>query len=149
MRFFNTAGQVNCKDHYCISPLKRFEQEEIELLINQKKYFVLHAPRQTGKTTCMLALMDFLNRQGKYKVLYCNVEAAQASRENIEQAMNDIVREMAVCAQIYLQDDFLDDKKETVFRPGGYGTALSVLLTAWAKESDKPIVSVHKCLIFA
>ncbi|MCP4348493.1 MAG: hypothetical protein GY795_23665 [Desulfobacterales bacterium] len=50
MRFFNTAGPVNSDRHYKISPLKRFDLDEILYLIDQAKYFVLHAPRQTGKT---------------------------------------------------------------------------------------------------
>lgn len=45
MRFFNTAGPVNCADHYCLPPLERFNLEEVLFLIAQKKYFVLHAPR--------------------------------------------------------------------------------------------------------
>lgn len=49
MRFFNTAGPVNPHDHYCIPPPERFDPEEILLLIAQKKYFVLHAPRQPAK----------------------------------------------------------------------------------------------------
>ena len=48
MRFFNTEGPVNCQDHYCLPPLSRLDMEDVEALISQKKYFVLHAPRQTG-----------------------------------------------------------------------------------------------------
>ena len=50
MRFFNTAGPVKPEDHYCIPPLERFDLEEVLALVRMKKYFVLHAPRQTGKT---------------------------------------------------------------------------------------------------
>ena len=75
MRFFNTAGPVNCQDHYCLPPLQRFNLTEILGLIEQKKYFVLHAPRQTGKTSCLLALMDYLNREGRYISLYANLKA--------------------------------------------------------------------------
>lgn len=60
MRYFNTAGPVNCADHYCLPPLERFDLAEVMMLIAQRKYFVLHAPRQTGKTTCLLALMAHL-----------------------------------------------------------------------------------------
>ena len=62
MRFFTTEGPVNCSDHYCLPPLARINLEEIRGLIAQKKYFLLHAPRQTGKTSCLLALADLLNR---------------------------------------------------------------------------------------
>jgi len=51
---------VNCDDHYCLPPLEWFDLAEIKMLLAQKKYFVMHAPRQTGKTTCMLALVDCL-----------------------------------------------------------------------------------------
>jgi hypothetical protein len=50
MRFFTTEGPVNCQDHYCLPPLARFDLEDVMALIAQKKYFLLHAPRQTGKS---------------------------------------------------------------------------------------------------
>jgi len=58
MRFFNTAGPVNRADHYCLPPLGRVNLDEILSLIAQKKYFVLHEPRQVGKTSLLLALRD-------------------------------------------------------------------------------------------
>jgi len=57
-KFFNTAGPNKPDIHYEIAPLSRFDLDEVLMLIRQQKYFVLHAPRQTGKTTCMLALRD-------------------------------------------------------------------------------------------
>ncbi len=80
MRFFCTAGPVRSEDHYCLPPLGRLELNEVLALIDQQKYFVLHAPRQTGKTTYLLALTEHLNRAGKYHALYCNVELAQVAR---------------------------------------------------------------------
>ena len=142
MKFFNTAGPVNCEDHYCLPPLERFDLSEVEMLLEQKKYFVLHAPRQTGKTSCMLALMAYLNDKGRFRAVYCNVEAAQAAREDVQQAMNDIMRELALKARIYLKDGFLDREKEGYLRAGGHGTALSVSLTAWAENSPKPLVVI-------
>jgi len=51
------------------------------------KYFVIHAPRQTGKTSSLHALETYLNAQGKYRCLYVNFESAQASRDNVDQGM--------------------------------------------------------------
>ncbi|MDZ7759662.1 MAG: ATP-binding protein [Desulfovermiculus sp.] len=140
MRFFNTAGPVNCQDHYCLPPVQRFDLSEVEMLIGQKKYFVLHAPRQTGKTSCLLALMDYLNEKDQYKALYCNVEAAQAAREDVAQAMNDILRDMARNAQIYLQNNFLNERKYEFLERGGHGTALGTALSAWAEQLGKPLI---------
>ncbi len=37
-------------------------------LIRERRYCVLHAPRQTGKTSALLALQDLLNRSGDYRI---------------------------------------------------------------------------------
>lgn len=55
IRFFNTAGPIVREDHYFNEPLNRIDLTDILSLIDQKKYFVLHAPRQTGKTSYLLA----------------------------------------------------------------------------------------------
>ena len=83
-RFFNTAGPNIPEDNYTIDPLSRFDLDEILTLINQKRYFVLHAPRQTGKTSCLLALRDYLNAAGDYICVYANVEGGQAARNKVE-----------------------------------------------------------------
>ena len=51
MRSFNTSGPIVAEDHYHVHPLSRFDEDELLQLIERKRYFVLHAPRQTGKTT--------------------------------------------------------------------------------------------------
>jgi hypothetical protein len=94
MRFFNTAGPVNPAQHYYLPPLERFDLDEVLLLIQQAKYFILHAPRQTGKTSALLALMEYLNTHGTYRCVYCNVEAGQAAREDVGAAMQAIRGEL-------------------------------------------------------
>jgi len=74
-------------------------------LIEQQKYFVLHAPRQTNKTSCLLALREHLNSQGICCCVYFNVEIAQAARENIFQGIQAILSEMASWARITLVGD--------------------------------------------
>ena len=69
-RFFNTAGPNIVEDNYTIDPLSRFDLDDILTLIRQKRYFVLHAPRQTGKTSCLLALRDYINQEGRYIAVY-------------------------------------------------------------------------------
>ena len=89
MKFFNTAGPIKPELHYHIPSLERVDWEEIQVLIATQKYFLLHAPRQTGKTSVLLEMMSALNAQGRYHALYVNIEAAQAVR-------NDVARGMAV-----------------------------------------------------
>ncbi len=140
MRFFNTAGPVRCGEHYCVPPLERFDLEEILSLIDQKKYFVLHAPRQTGKTSCLLALSDYLNQQGKYRCLYINVEMAQTAREDVERGMRTILGEMASGARFLLKDLFLQGIiRDSLAQWGGDG-ALNGALTLWSEKSAVPLV---------
>jgi len=80
-KFFNTAGSNKPDIHYEVEPLSRFDLDEVVMLIRQQKYFVLHAPRQTGKTTCMLALRDYLNQSGEFTAVYANVECGHEQRE--------------------------------------------------------------------
>ena len=79
MRFFSTAGPVRPDDHYAIPPLDRVDVDELLALIRAKQYFVLHAPRQTGKTSALIALRDLLNRgeAGDFRCVDVNVEVAQ------------------------------------------------------------------------
>ena len=66
-------------------------------LVRDMRYFVLHAPRQTGKTSALLALRDLLNAgaTGDLHCVYVNVEAAQALREDVKNVLQVIVGEVA------------------------------------------------------
>jgi hypothetical protein len=78
-RTFNTAGPSVPGKHYMIDPLTRIDLAEIEDLIAKERYFVLHAPRQTGQTTLLLALMHHLSQRGNYRACYANIQAAQSA----------------------------------------------------------------------
>ena len=91
MRFFNTAGPINPKEHYFIP--HRLNEIEVKQLIDQKKYFILHAPRQSGKTTAIQILVEELNKESHYKAFYVNVEPAQIARGNVEKGMEIILKQ--------------------------------------------------------
>ena len=139
-RFFNTAGPVSREDHYSIEPLQRINLDEILSLIEQKKYFVLHAPRQTGKTSYLLSLMKYLNREGKYKCLYVNIENAQAARENVGEGMREIINALAWASSLYLEDSFFEDNGQEILKKKGKLGVLTELLSLWARENEKPVV---------
>ncbi len=107
MKTFNTAGPSVPGRHYMIDPLARIDLAEIEVLIDQQRYFSLYAPRQTGKTTSLLALMLHLNTQRRFRALYVNIEGAQAARGDMEQGIAIACSAMAFAAQYYLGDDSL------------------------------------------
>ena len=139
MRFFNTAGPIKPERHYCIPPLERLNMDEVLALIRDEKYFVLHAPRQTGKTSALLALRDLLNAQDTYRCVYVNVESAQALREDVEQAMRVILGELASWARLTLGDQYLTRAWFGIFSEFGPG-ALVEALTRWSEADPKPLV---------
>src|SRR5204863_4482547 len=103
MRFFNTAGPVNPKDHYYVP--HRLNEVAIQQLIDEKKYFILHAPRQSGKTTAMRILVQQLNATKKYKALYFNVEPAQIARGDVDRGMKIILGELRSGARLLLESN--------------------------------------------
>lgn len=140
MRFFNTTGPIDAEDHYHVPPLSRLDLNEVLLLVRQKKYFVLHAPRQTGKTTVLGALQDELNGSGRYRCVYVNVEAAQAAREDVGAAMRSILADLATESSQTINDRFLEGIWTSVLDHDGPYSALKRALAEWAAADHKPLV---------
>lgn len=140
MRFFNTAGPVKCDIHYCIPPLTRFDLGDMLALIDQQKYFVLHAPRQVGKTSYLLALMAHLNEQGKYRALYFNVEVGQSAREDVGAGMGAIVGELASRAEEILGDSYPMQVWREAHQLYEGHILLNRVLTLWSRQSSRPLV---------
>jgi len=139
-RFFNTAGPIKKEKHYNIDPLSRIDINEILSLIAQEKYFVLHAPRQTGKTSYLHALRDYLDKQGQYKSLYINIETAQAARENVREGIRTVLRILANESVFYLNDSFLEERWKQILNDSGEFYALQDALMQWCQASEIPIV---------
>ena len=140
MRFFNTEGPVHCNQHYCLPPLARWDLDELLVLIERQKYFLLHAPRQTGKTSCLIALMEHLNRVGPYQALYVNIETAQTAREDVATGMRAICGAIGVSARGILGEERLFEWLDAALAEQGAHGALSGMLTRWSAAAERPIV---------
>ena len=142
MRTFNTAGPVRADRHYQIAPLARIDLEEVLGLIRDEKYFVLHAPRQTGKTSVLLALRDLLNggQAGEFRCVYVNVENGQAMRENVAEAMRTVLAELAYQASVTLGDETLEELWPALLERVGPAQALRQALARWCMADPRPLV---------
>ena len=126
--------------HYCIPPLSRVDLEEILELVEDMRYFALHAPRQTGKTSTLTTLADTLNDSGKYRCVYVNFEVGQTAREDVTEAMRVLSGQIAESAETMLDDTFVRDVRlQALEEDGGHG-ALNVTLSRWARAREKPLV---------
>ncbi len=139
-RFFNTAGPIIAEDHYHVPPLQRVDYDEALMLIRQKRYFVLHAPRQTGKTSTLLALRDRLNGGGEFRCVYVNVEGGQTARENVREGVRAILSALARAARHALDDLFVAEVWPGVLEEAGPNDALGDTLARWSEAEAKPLV---------
>ena len=124
MRYFNTEGPVDPAEHYCIDRLGRVNLAKILALIARKKYFVLYAPRQTGKTSVLLALQDRLNSEGNCRCVYVNVEECQGAGEDTARATRTLLADLASRSLEVLRDDFVESTMSEHLEKYGPGAAL-------------------------
>jgi DNA polymerase III delta prime subunit len=80
MRHFNTAGPCKESMHYMVPPLPRLPGARE--LIDEGGYFVVHAPRQTGKTTTLRALAKALTAEGRYTAPAFSCESAEPAGDD-------------------------------------------------------------------
>ena len=141
MRFFNTEGPVRPDDHYAIPPLDRMDVDELLALIRAKRYFVLHAPRQTGKTSALIALRDLLNsgEVGNFRCVHTNVEVGQVARDDTARGLRAILSRLAMRARL-LHDDFPHESWRAVLEASGPDDALGDLLSNWCVANPVPLV---------
>jgi len=138
-KFFNTAGPGIPEDHYMLDPLRRVKYDEIGALIDQKRYFILHAPRQTGKTTSLTAMAKKINEEGIYHCVYINVETAQAARSDVEKSMRAILSVLGQQIMIYLDDPEPYEWVSPILEKDGAFNALSTMLTRVCAKLGKPL----------
>lgn len=140
-RYFNTAGPNRAEFEYTLDPLSRFDLDDILEYIRQGKYFVLHAPRQTGKTSCMLALRDYLNASGDYISVYANVEGGQASRNDVQSVIKSTVDTLALEIDTIIDSSLAEDLRDTL-QFVGRDSMLSIFLSKVSSLLPKPFVLI-------
>ncbi|MFG1977484.1 ATP-binding protein, partial [Nonomuraea fuscirosea] len=98
-KYFNTTGPCDPRLHYMLPPTPRLP--EARTLIEMDRYFVLHAPRQTGKTTMLEALASELAAERDTIALVFSCEEAKSAGDDIgwaEKILLDSLRETAESA---------------------------------------------------
>ncbi len=140
-RVFRIAGPLDPNLHYFVP--NRLDLVVMDRLIRNGEYFVLHAPRQSGKTTAILEFCRHLIAQGTYNVLYVNIEAAQAALGNIKEGLLTILNVLLSA----IRNQLPEEKSVIEFlekRVGGLVpvdmNSLNNALEHLAKHSSKPVV---------
>ena len=133
-KWFNTAGPCKSDIHYMLSPTERLP--ELKQLIAQQNYFVIHAPRQTGKTTAMLTLAQELTASGQYAAVMVSVEVGSAFPDQ-----PDIAEDAILSAWRDGIDFWLPPELQPLSWPEvSHGQRIGSFLKAWAQSSPRPLV---------
>ncbi len=133
-RWFNTAGPCHAADHYMLPVSRRLP--DVQRLIEEKGYFVLHAPRQMGKTTVLRSLAEQLTASGRYAALHFSCEEGEVAGDDFGSAQRAILRELKLCAETYLPPELQPPALELE----GDEALLQRNLSAWARTSPRPLV---------
>ena len=133
-KYFNIAGPCVPEKHYMVDPMRGIGHELMQLIARQQ-YFVIHAARQSGKTTLLLELTDKINAKGDYYALYCSLEAIQEFTDPKE-GIPAIVKKI---------DSFIKNQElpEGFAKNADYNDPAGVLNTsfvAYCRLLDKPLI---------
>jgi hypothetical protein len=133
-RFFNTAGPNEPSRHYTLPVLARLP--EARKLVEQQLYFVLHAPRQVGKTTSLLHLGRELTAEGRYVALLVSMEVGAAFPRDPGAAELAILDQWRSDAEAWLPADL----QPPPFPDAPPGRRIAAALSAWASTAPRPLV---------
>ena len=131
---FNVAGPCIEGMHYMIPPARRLP--EAPGLVEQSGYFVIHAPRQTGKTTFIRALAEDLTAAGKYAALYFSYETAEAAGDDFEAAERAVLSRVRGEAALALPSEL----QPPPFPDAAAGERIIIALGAWSSACPRPVV---------
>ncbi|MCI5160736.1 MAG: ATP-binding protein, partial [Candidatus Electrothrix sp. AX5] len=96
-KYFNTTGPCFPRLHYMLPPNDRLVGASLDRYIRDELYWVLHAPRQTGKTTFLQSWMHEINAGTEAVACYVSLEHCQevTAVERAMPAMAAAVRQHA------------------------------------------------------
>jgi hypothetical protein len=134
-KFFNTAGPCRPERHYMLPPEERLP--ELPRLIDQELYLVVHAPRQSGKTTCFRSLAQALTATGRYAALLTSCEVGRAAGGDVERGVESVLGALRIAAENHLPEELRPPDPEPA-TPAGF--RLLELLTRWSKQCPRPVV---------
>jgi hypothetical protein len=105
-------------------------------LVEQGAYFVVHAPRQTGKTTALRALAEQLTAGGRHAALYFSCELGEAAGDDYAAAQRGVLQEIRGRSTVALPPPLRPPPWPDVAPENQMREALA----AWARACPLPLV---------
>ncbi|WP_305071146.1 ATP-binding protein [Myxococcus sp. RHSTA-1-4] len=109
---------------------------ELRALIDQEGYFVVHAPRQVGKTTALRSLAQELTDEGRYVAVHLSMEMGNPFPQDVGTAELAVLQEWRSEAHHQLPAEL----QPPPFPDAPAGSRISAALTVWAESAPRPLV---------
>jgi hypothetical protein len=135
-RFFNTAGPCDPRLHYMLPPERRIPG--VRRLLAEQAYFVVRAPRQTGKTTAFRKLAGELAGEGVFAAVHLSCEAAAIARNDVGSGVDTLISILSREAEALAPELRSPDPAEVAEVPAL--DRLTEYLSRWSRRSPLPIV---------
>ncbi len=133
-KFFNITGFCNPENHYMVDPLRGLNQQIVKLIAD-KYFFTIHAPRQSGKTTMLHALMHAINAEGQNVCLVFSLETAGYRSISEADANTTIVKAIIVSSNNFLEEQY---RPKLSREPSNY--KMKDMLSEWCGQLSKPLI---------
>jgi hypothetical protein len=133
-RIFNPGGPSDPERNYMLPAMRRLPT--VRALIDNSLYFVVHAPRQSGKTTALLSLARELTAEGRYAALLVSMEVGAPFVDREGEAEDAILASWRQKARLWLPADL----QPPPWPEAPPGARIGLALAAWAQASPRPLV---------
>jgi hypothetical protein len=135
VRFFNKSGPCDPERHYMLPPEPRLPGARD--LVDKGLYFVVHAPRQTGKTTTLAALARDITAEGRQAAVLFSCERARVYTSDPGATSREILRAITSATENQgLPTECLPPRWPDV----PPGSLLTEGLRVWARSCPRPLV---------
>jgi DNA polymerase III delta prime subunit len=133
-RWFNIAGPCRPAHHYTLPVTRRLPR--VRGLVEHQSYFVLHAPRQVGKTTSLDALARELTAEGRFAAALLSMEVGAVFPADTGAAELAILSAWRGGAESRLPAEL----QPPPWPEEPPGARIGAALKAWARACPRPLV---------
>lgn len=107
-------------------------------IIDMDEYFVIHAPRQTGKTTMLYDLANVINAEGERLAVVFSCEKASAAGDDVDRVSDALIESISEAVRYRnLPPEYMPPSP---WPTGSSLVRLGAGLAAWAQSCPRPLV---------
>jgi len=113
---------------------------ELLSLVEQKAFFVVHAPRQTGKTTSFRSFAHSLTAAGTYAAVHVSCKPAATAGDDVDRGLTALIRGVDEDARYQLPEELRPVASPESLLAIEAESRLRIALSRWSAACPLPVV---------